>query len=190
MVEAAILDGDLVVVKPTPDAKNGEIVVAMLDGEATVKRFYRESSRIRLQPENRCYDANLRGRCYNRRPSRSRHHENSSEPRRLIDAILEHANCSPEVAHAARAAASMLAPRDTALRARIRMRVVGAFLKEGIAESDLAGTLGYGYDDAARAALRIAACSHFSRRTRACAFEFRKRDACNSHNARGLHGSR
>jgi len=53
MVEAAILDGDLVVVKPTPDAKNGEIVVAMLDGEATVKRFYREPSRIRLQPENR-----------------------------------------------------------------------------------------------------------------------------------------
>jgi repressor LexA len=53
MVDAAILDGDLVVVKPCPDAKNGEIVVAMLEGEATVKRFYRESSRIRLQPENR-----------------------------------------------------------------------------------------------------------------------------------------
>jgi len=53
MVDAAILDGDLVVVKPAPDAKNGEIVVAMLDGEATVKRFYRESARIRLQPENR-----------------------------------------------------------------------------------------------------------------------------------------
>jgi repressor LexA len=53
MVEAAILDGDLVVVKPIPDANNGEIVVAMLDGEATVKRFYREPSRIRLQPENR-----------------------------------------------------------------------------------------------------------------------------------------
>jgi len=52
MVDAAILDGDLVVVKPSPDAKNGEIVVAMLDGEATVKRFYREPSRIRLQPEN------------------------------------------------------------------------------------------------------------------------------------------
>jgi len=68
----------------------------------------------------------------------------------VIDAILEHANCTPEVAHAARAAASMLAPRDTALRARIRMRVVGAFLKEGVAESDLAGTLGYGYDDTAR----------------------------------------
>ena len=53
MVEAAILDGDLIVVSPQPDAHNGEIVVAMLDGEATVKRFYRESGRVRLQPENR-----------------------------------------------------------------------------------------------------------------------------------------
>jgi repressor LexA len=53
MVDAAILDGDLIVVAPQPDARNGEIVVAMLDGEATVKRFYRESGRVRLQPENR-----------------------------------------------------------------------------------------------------------------------------------------
>ncbi|MGP6157826.1 MAG: transcriptional repressor LexA [Vulcanimicrobiaceae bacterium] len=53
MVEAAILDGDLIVVAPQQDARNGEIVVAMLDGEATVKRFFRESGRIRLQPENR-----------------------------------------------------------------------------------------------------------------------------------------
>jgi repressor LexA len=53
MVEAAILDGDLIVVRPQPTADNGEVVVAMLDGEATVKRFYREENRIRLQPENR-----------------------------------------------------------------------------------------------------------------------------------------
>jgi repressor LexA len=53
MVEAAILDGDLILVRPQRTAENGEIVVAMLDGEATVKRFYRESGRIRLQPENR-----------------------------------------------------------------------------------------------------------------------------------------
>jgi repressor LexA len=53
MIEAAILDGDLIVVSPQPDATNGEIVVALVDGEATVKRFYRESGRIRLQPENR-----------------------------------------------------------------------------------------------------------------------------------------
>jgi len=53
MVEAAILDGDLIVVRPQRSAENGEIVVAMLDGEATVKRFYREDGRFRLQPENR-----------------------------------------------------------------------------------------------------------------------------------------
>jgi repressor LexA len=52
MVDAAILDGDLIVVSPQPDAANGEIVVAMVDGEATVKRFFREAGRIRLQPEN------------------------------------------------------------------------------------------------------------------------------------------
>ncbi len=53
MVEAAILDGDLILVRPQRNAENGEIVVAMLDGEATVKRFYREVGRVRLQPENR-----------------------------------------------------------------------------------------------------------------------------------------
>jgi repressor LexA len=53
MVEAAILDGDLILVRPQRTADNGEVVVAMLDGEATVKRFYREDGRIRLQPENR-----------------------------------------------------------------------------------------------------------------------------------------
>jgi repressor LexA len=52
MVGAAILDGDLILVRPQPSAENGEIVVAMLDGEATVKRFYREAGRVRLQPEN------------------------------------------------------------------------------------------------------------------------------------------
>ncbi len=53
MIEAAILDGDLIVVAPQPDAATGEIVVAMVDGEATVKRFFRENGRVRLQPENR-----------------------------------------------------------------------------------------------------------------------------------------
>jgi repressor LexA len=52
MIDAAILDGDLIVVEPQPSAENGEIVVAMIDGEATVKRFYRENGRVRLQPEN------------------------------------------------------------------------------------------------------------------------------------------
>jgi repressor LexA len=53
MVDAAILDGDLIVVRPQRVARDGEIVVAMLEGEATVKRYYREDGRIRLQPENR-----------------------------------------------------------------------------------------------------------------------------------------
>lgn len=53
MIDAAIKDGDLVVVRPTPDAKNGEIVVAMIDGEATVKSFYKEENRVRLQPQNK-----------------------------------------------------------------------------------------------------------------------------------------
>jgi repressor LexA len=52
MVDAAILDGDLIMVRPQRVANNGEIVVAMVDGEATVKRFYKEAGRVRLQPEN------------------------------------------------------------------------------------------------------------------------------------------
>jgi len=52
MVDAGILDGDFVVVKQERDADNGDIVVAMLAEEATVKRFFREDGRIRLQPEN------------------------------------------------------------------------------------------------------------------------------------------
>jgi repressor LexA len=52
MIEAGILDGDLVVVRPQPEARNGDIVVARVDDEATVKRFFRERTRIRLQPEN------------------------------------------------------------------------------------------------------------------------------------------
>ncbi len=52
MIDAAILDGDLIVVRPQRTANNGEIVVAMVEGEATVKRFYKEDGRIRLQPEN------------------------------------------------------------------------------------------------------------------------------------------
>ncbi len=52
MIGAAILEGDLILVRPQRSAENGEIVVAMIDGEATVKRFYREPQRIRLQPEN------------------------------------------------------------------------------------------------------------------------------------------
>ncbi len=53
MINAAILDGDIVVVEQTPYAENGEIVVALVDGEdATVKTFYKEEGHYRLQPEN------------------------------------------------------------------------------------------------------------------------------------------
>lgn len=52
MIEAAILDGDLIAVHPQANAQNGEIVVALIEDEATVKRYYREDGRVRLQPEN------------------------------------------------------------------------------------------------------------------------------------------
>ncbi len=52
MVNAAILDGDLALIRPQPTASNGDIVVAMIGGEATLKAFYREKGYIRLQPRN------------------------------------------------------------------------------------------------------------------------------------------
>lgn len=53
MIEAGILDGDYVIVERTAAAENGDIVVALLDDEATVKTFYKEDGHFRLQPENR-----------------------------------------------------------------------------------------------------------------------------------------
>jgi repressor LexA len=52
MINAGILDGDIVVVRLQQGANNGDIVVALMGEEATVKRFYREKDAIRLQPEN------------------------------------------------------------------------------------------------------------------------------------------
>jgi repressor LexA len=52
MKDAGILQGDFVVVRPQETAENGEIVVAMVGEEATVKRFFRENDHVRLQPEN------------------------------------------------------------------------------------------------------------------------------------------
>jgi len=52
MINAGILDGDLAVIRQQPTARNGQIVVALLDDSVTLKRFYKESSRILLQPEN------------------------------------------------------------------------------------------------------------------------------------------
>jgi repressor LexA len=56
MINAGIIDGDHVIVRQQQTAANGEIVVAMLDGEATVKRFFKELDHIRLQPENDFYE--------------------------------------------------------------------------------------------------------------------------------------
>ena len=56
MIEAGILDGDIVVVESVRYADDGEIVVAMIEDEATVKKFYRDKGRIRLQPANSSMD--------------------------------------------------------------------------------------------------------------------------------------
>jgi len=52
MINAGILDGDVVVVKRQEDADDGDIVVALIDDDATLKRFFRERDQVRLQPEN------------------------------------------------------------------------------------------------------------------------------------------
>lgn len=52
MVDAGIFEGDYVVVRPTQESANGEIVVVLIGEEATVKRYFREADHIRLQPEN------------------------------------------------------------------------------------------------------------------------------------------
>ncbi len=52
MINAGIFNGDYIIVREQKNAMNGEIVVAMIDGEATVKTFYKEAGRVRLQPEN------------------------------------------------------------------------------------------------------------------------------------------
>jgi repressor LexA len=68
MKDAGILEGDYVVVRPADEAKNGDIVVALLGEDATVKRYFREKDHIRLQPENKAHkpiisaDAKLIGR--------------------------------------------------------------------------------------------------------------------------------
>lgn len=68
MVDEGILDGDYVVVERNPSPKNGDVVVALLDNAyATLKKFYREKDRIRLQPANKtmkpiyCYDPLIQG---------------------------------------------------------------------------------------------------------------------------------
>lgn len=56
MIKCGILNDDIVVVRRTPEARNGEIVVALVEDSATVKRFYKEDGHFRLQPENDDYE--------------------------------------------------------------------------------------------------------------------------------------
>lgn len=56
MKNAGIYDGDIVIVNQTNTAENGDIVVALIDEEATVKRFFKEDGRFRLQPENDAFE--------------------------------------------------------------------------------------------------------------------------------------
>lgn len=63
MINAGILDGDIVVIEQCPVADNGEIVVALIDDEATVKRFYKENGHFRLQPENDKYEPIIVDEC-------------------------------------------------------------------------------------------------------------------------------
>ena len=56
MIEDGIFDGDYIFVRRQPDARDGQIVAAMIDGEATVKRLFREGERVRLQPANRAME--------------------------------------------------------------------------------------------------------------------------------------
>lgn len=63
MINAGILDGDLIFVRSCQTAENGDIVVALIDDSATVKRFYREKDHIRLQPENDTMDPILVDSC-------------------------------------------------------------------------------------------------------------------------------
>ena len=52
MINVGIYNGDYIIVREQPSAMNGDVVVAMIDGSATVKTFYKERGRVRLQPEN------------------------------------------------------------------------------------------------------------------------------------------
>lgn len=56
MIEAGILDGDIVVAEQVSSAENGQLVIALVDDEATVKTFYKEQGLYRLQPANEAYE--------------------------------------------------------------------------------------------------------------------------------------
>ena len=62
-INAGIFDGDLAIIEECKTANNGEIVVALIENEATIKRFYKEKNHIRLQPENDNMDAIIVDNC-------------------------------------------------------------------------------------------------------------------------------
>lgn len=63
MIKAGINDGDLAIIEKEVSAENGDIVVALIDNEATIKRFYKEKDHIRLQPENDTMDPIIVDNC-------------------------------------------------------------------------------------------------------------------------------
>lgn len=63
MIEAGIYDGDLAIIEKTNYAQNGDIVVALIENDATIKRFFKEKDKIRLQPENHTMDPIIVDNC-------------------------------------------------------------------------------------------------------------------------------
>ncbi len=63
MIEAGIFNGDLAIIEKTQTATNGDIIVALIENEATIKRFFKEANHIRLQPENSTMDPIIVDEC-------------------------------------------------------------------------------------------------------------------------------
>lgn len=63
MIDAGILDGDFVIIEKKETASNGEIVAALIENEATLKRFFKEKDHIRLQPENKTMEPIIVDNC-------------------------------------------------------------------------------------------------------------------------------
>jgi repressor LexA len=63
MIDAGILDGDFAIMEKTNSAENGEIIAALIENEATLKRFFKEKDHIRLQPENKTMEPIIVSNC-------------------------------------------------------------------------------------------------------------------------------
>ena len=93
MKDVGILDGDLVVVRPQDAAEDGEIVVALVGEEATVKRFFQESDHVRLQPENEAMEP-IRSRDV-RVLGQGRRPDAEHEVSRAVSVLAPPAECAP-----------------------------------------------------------------------------------------------